>query len=183
MAKEREDLLIEARRYHRNLINDLKISENDFTIKKIFRHDGIIVVPIMGYEFAKPKGLYFEVAKGDYSGFADDNRTVYRLPNSEKEEAIPDPVYSDRYLVPLDVLRVVDPHSVAISKEAAVISGDKILKSMKEESPSTMKIFSTKTFAGDDAPYSDMTIRDYVAIHKGLPISNKEWLNDLLKQI
>lgn len=182
MAKEREELLLEARRYHENLIKDLKISEADFTIKKIFRHEGKIVVPIMGYEFLKPKGLYFEVVKGDYSGFADDNRTVYRLPNSEKEEAIPDPVYSDRYLVPLEVLRTVDPHSVAISKDAAVMSSDKILKTMKEESSSTLKIFSTKT--GDiDAPYSDMTIRDYVAIHKGIPVSKKEWLNELIKQI
>jgi hypothetical protein len=183
MSTEREVMLQEARKYHKNLIYDLKISENDFTVKKVFRHEGKIVVPIMGYEFLKPKGLYFEVVKGDYSGFADENRTVYRLPNSEKEEAIPDPVYEDRYLVPLDVLRVVDPHSVAISKDAAVTSGDDILKKMKEESPSKMKIFSTKTFGGDDAPYSDMTIRDYVAIHKGVPVSNKEWLNDLLKQI
>lgn len=181
MAKEREELLQRARVYHRNLINDLKINETDFTIKKVFRHEGVIVVPIMGYEFAKPKGLYFEVVKGDYSGFADENRTVYRLPNSEKEEAIPDPVYEDRYLVPLEVLRVVDPHSVAISKDAAVISGDTILKKMKEESPSTMKIFSTKVT--EDAPYSDMTIRDYVAIHKGIPVSSKEWLNELIKQI
>ena len=181
MAKEREELLQRARNYHRNLINDLKINETDFTIKKIFRHEGKIVVPIMGYEFQKPKGLYFEVVKGDYSGFADDNRTVYRLPNSEKEEAIEDPVYEDRYLVPLEVLRTVDPHSVAISKEAAVMSGDPILKKMKEEStPSTMKIFSTKTT--DDAPYTDMTIRDYFAIHTGKPVSNKEWLNDLIKQ-
>jgi hypothetical protein len=182
MSKEREELLQRARTYHRNLINDLKINETDFTIKKVFRHEGVIVVPIMGYEFAKPKGLYFEVAKGDYSGFADENRTVYRLPNSEKEEAIPDPVYSDRYLVPLEVLRVVDPHSVAISKEAAVTSGDKILKSMKEESASTMKIFSTNT-TNEDAPYSDMTIRDYIAIHRGQPVSNKGWLNELIKQI
>jgi len=182
MSKEREELLIEARRYHRNLINDLRISETDFTIKKIFRHEGTIVVPIMGYEFTKPKGLYFEVVKGDYSGFADENRTVYRLPNSEKEEAIPDPIYADRYLVPLEVLRTVDPHSVAISKDAAVLSGDSILKKMKDESPSTVKIFSTNTIV-DDAPYSDMTIRDYIAIHTGKPVSSKGWLNELIKQI
>jgi hypothetical protein len=181
MSKEREELLQRARNYHRTLINDLKINETDFTIKKIFRHEGVIVVPIMGYEFQKPKGLYFEIAKGDYSGFADEERTVYRLPNSEKEEAIPDPIYEDRYLVPLEVLRKVDPHSVAISKEAAVMSGDSILKKMKEESSSTMKIFSTKIT--DDAPYSDMTIRDYVAIHKGIPVSGKEWLNELIKQL
>lgn len=182
MSKERDVMLLEARKYHKNLINDLKISENDFTIKTKFRHQGVVVIPVMGYEFLKPKGLYFEVVKNDYSGFADENRTVYRLPNSEKEEAIPDPIYEDRYLVPLEVLRVVDPHSVAISKDAAVMSGDSILKKIKDESTSsTVKIFSTKVT--DDAPYSDMTIRDYVAIHKCIPVSGKDWLNELIKQI
>jgi hypothetical protein len=176
-------LLQEARNYHKDLIKDLQIDEKDFTIKKVFRHEGKIVVPIMGYEFTKPKGLYFEVAKNDYSGFADENRTVYRLPNSEKEEAIPDPVYSDRYLVPLEVLRVVDPHSVAISKSAAVTSGDDVLKKYKSETPSSqsVKIFSTSAI--DDAPYTDMTIRDYITIHTGKPVSSKQWLNDLIKTI
>lgn len=180
LNKEREVMLQEARKYHKNLISDLKISENDFTIKTKFRHQGVIVIPVMGYEFLKPKGLYFEVVKNDYTGFADENRTVYRLPNSEKEEAIPDPIYEDRYLVPLEVLRVVDPHSVAISKDAAVLSSDPILKAIKQEQPQTVKLFSTKTT--DDAPYGDMTIRDYFAIHTGKPVSNKEWLNDLIKQ-
>jgi len=53
---------------------------------------------------------------------------------------------------------------------------------MKDESPSTVKIFSTNTTV-DDAPYSDMTIRDYIAIHTGKPVSNKGWLNELIKQI
>ena len=33
-----------------------------------------------------------------------------------------------------------------------------------------------------DAPYSQMTIRDYYAIHTGKPVSGKTWLNDLIKQ-
>ena len=32
-----------------------------------------------------------------------------------------------------------------------------------------------------DAPYSEMTIRDYYAIHTGKPVSSKTWLNDLIK--
>jgi hypothetical protein len=185
MSLEREVLLQEARNYHKDLIKDLHLDEKDFTIKKVFRHEGKIVVPIMGYEFTKPKGLYFEVVSNDYSGFADENRTVYRLPNSEKEEAIPDRIYPDRYLVPLEVLRVVDPHSVAISKSAAVTSSDDVLKKYKSEtsqpSSATVKIFSTKTV--EDAPYTDMTIRDYITIHTGKPVSSKQWLNELIKTI
>jgi hypothetical protein len=35
----------------------------------------------------------------------------------------------------------------------------------------------------EDAPYSEMTIRDYIAIHTGKPVSSKGWLNELIKQI
>jgi hypothetical protein len=33
----------------------------------------------------------------------------------------------------------------------------------------------------EDAPYSEMTIRDYFAIQTGKPVSAKGWLNDLIK--
>jgi hypothetical protein len=33
----------------------------------------------------------------------------------------------------------------------------------------------------EDAPYSDMTIRDYYAVHTNRPVSAKGWLNDLIK--
>jgi hypothetical protein len=32
-----------------------------------------------------------------------------------------------------------------------------------------------------DAPYSEMTIRDYYAIQTGKPVSAKPWLNELIK--
>ena len=33
----------------------------------------------------------------------------------------------------------------------------------------------------EDAPYTEMTIRDYYAIQTGKPVSSKTWLNDLIK--
>jgi hypothetical protein len=33
----------------------------------------------------------------------------------------------------------------------------------------------------EDAPYSEMTIRDYYAIQTGKPVSSKTWLNELIK--
>ena len=33
----------------------------------------------------------------------------------------------------------------------------------------------------EDAPYSEITIRDYYAIHTNRPVSAKGWLNDLIK--
>ena len=33
----------------------------------------------------------------------------------------------------------------------------------------------------EDAPYSEMTIRDFMAITTGKPVSAKTWLNELIK--
>jgi hypothetical protein len=33
----------------------------------------------------------------------------------------------------------------------------------------------------EDAPYGEMTIRDFYAIHTGKPVSTKNWLNELIK--
>jgi len=32
----------------------------------------------------------------------------------------------------------------------------------------------------EDCPYSEMTLRDYMAIHTGKPVSLKDWLNELV---
>jgi hypothetical protein len=69
---------------------------------------------------------------------------------------------------------VVNPNSVAISKASAVTSSDKVLRPIQEmayKAPAPM----------EDAPYSEMTIRDYYAIHTGKPVSAKYWLNELIK--
>ncbi len=51
------------------------------------------------------------------------------------------------------------------------------VEAVKKPQLSTEMIFDTD----DDAPYSDMTIRDYMAIHTGKLVSNKQWLNNLIK--
>ena len=35
--------------------------------------------------------------------------------------------------------------------------------------------------SGDDVPLSEMTLKDLAAILLRIPVSNKKWLNDLLK--
>lgn len=45
----------------------------------------------------------------------------------------------------------------------------------------TGELHMDKKFSGvDDAPFTEMTIRDYVAIQTGRPVSHKEWLNKLI---
>jgi hypothetical protein len=193
VKNEQRSLLLEkARKHHTQLIKDLGIDSKDFQIKRALTYNGQVVVPFYEKEFQTEKGLYFELANSSYTDFENADRRVYRLPTNinPEEEAVRDPQYyteeKKSYFIALEELNTVNPTSVAISKSAAALSSDEVLKSMKTSSFDS-KLFKMKPADApssiEDAPYSDLTIRDYIAIHTGKLVSNKKWLNDLIKQI
>jgi hypothetical protein len=162
------------RNYHAPLIKDLGISPGDFNMKKAFRNKyGVEVVGIFDTEFLKEKGFYFELISSDLEPI-DPERKVYRVPMnlSYKDEYEINAKLS--YNVPLEELRVVNPSAVAIGKLGAITNSEKY----REETYSTTK----KVVTLEDLPYSEMTIRDYITIHTGRPVSLKPWLNELMKK-
>jgi hypothetical protein len=173
--------LKEIQDYNQDLINDLGIAKSDFNMKKAFTRNGTVVVGMFENEFKKSKGYYFELINSDIEP-DDPARTVYRLS--------PTQFYMDEYemdeygkfLVPVDQLRIVNRHSAAISKGSAATSSDRVLKNQVFET-TTIKppLPVNPPLKVDDAPYSEMTIRDYIAIHTGKPVSTKSWLNELIK--
>lgn len=164
------------RSHHQELIKDLGIAKTDFNMKMPFYDEqGRMVVGIFASEFKKEKGFFFELITRSLEP-ADPERKVYRVPPSSSFDEEYELNEKGSYLVPLDELRVVNEQAVAISKSSAVTSSDKVLaKSFTPEpiykAPAPM----------EDAPYSEMTIRDYYAIHTGKPVSAKTWLNELIK--
>ena len=177
--------LNEMRDDNRGIIHDLNISEKDFNIKMVFYNNSqkTDCVRIFKSEFEKPKGFFFELIDRNFMHL-DPDRTVYRIPPSSSYEEEYEKVdgQEDMYYVPLDELRIVDPSSVAISKSSAVTSSDTILKEKIREKTLENVVVSKKVSVSlEDIPYSDMTIRDYMAIHTGKPVSLKPWLNDLIK--
>lgn len=160
-VKEAKRLKLEAiRDYHADLIQKLGIPRTDFNMKMPF-HDkgGRIVVGIFQSEFKKEKGFFFELITRELEP-SDPERKVYKIANN--------PFFADEYelnekgsyLVPIEELQEIW-RKPAEGKRGPV---------QTYEAPDLI-----------DAPYSDMTIRDYMAIHTGRPVSNKEWLNDLIK--
>jgi len=177
--------LNEMRDDNKGIIHDLNISEKDFNIKMIFYNNSqkTDCVRIFKSEFEKLKGFFFELIDRNFMPL-DPDRTVYRIPPSSSYEEEYEKVdgQEDMYYVPLDELRIVDPSSVAISKSSAVTSSDTILKEKIREKTLENVVVSKKVSVSlEDIPYSDMTIRDYMAIHTGKPVSLKLWLNDLIK--
>jgi hypothetical protein len=183
--------LDQVRAYHTNLIQDLGISPLDFNMKMAFydRH-GRQVVGVFSSEFKKDKGFFFEMVTRDLDPI-DSERRVYRIArndNFEEEYEMNDKGTS--YLVPVEELRLVNPQSVAISKESAVLSNDRFFSKntvpvAPVAEPKPQALFSSKpatSVAEPDVPYSEMTLRDYIAIHTGKPVSQKDWVNKLVTQ-
>lgn len=171
----KREKLENIRAFHKDLIQDLDIPKTDFNMKMPFYDpQGRMVVGIFASEFKKEKGFFFELINRSLDP-ADAERKVYRVPPSNSFDEEYELNEKGSYLVPLDELRVVNPKSVAISKSAAVTSSDKVLK------PNLSEVAYKAPAPMEDAPYNEMTIRDYFAIHTGKPVSAKNWLNDLIK--
>jgi hypothetical protein len=93
---------------------------------------------------------------------------VYRIARNDNHEEEYEMNEKGSFLVPVDELRVINPSSSPVEK--------------KPEPVRPAPVFNSKPVAPveTDLPYSEMTIRDYMAIHTGKPVSLKPWLNDLL---
>lgn len=185
----RKERTQETKIYHRELIDNLGISVDDFTLKSPFENDqGVLVVGIFPSEFKKTKGTYFELAQR----FSNPStiREVYKVPFSadyHEEYELKD---NGSYAVPVEELKRIDVVSLMgeisknepITSSAAFCSKEPNISYPKKETPVKItNVPSSNDDNNDDAPYSQMTIRDYYAIHSGKAVSKKEWLNNLIK--
>jgi len=179
----RQIKLKEVLEYNKDLIDDLGISKSDFNMKKAFTRNGVVVIGFFDNEFKNPKGYYFELINSDLEP-DDINRTVYRLAPTEFYEDEYEMDEFGKFLVPVDELRVINRQSAVIAKGSAATSSDKFNQQERmmfsSKAPIPTAITTVKQSI-EDAPYSEMTIRDYIAIHTGKPVSTKSWLNELVK--
>lgn len=176
--KYKTEILEEMRDYHSGLLEELGVSRLDFQMKMAFYDkQARNVVGIFASEFKKEKGFYFELITREFEPL-DENRTVYRIPYNPAFEEEYEMNEKGSYLVPLEELRMVNPSSVAISGPSALLLDEPKTKMATAPKPSVAYKAPAPI---EDAPYSDMTIRDYYAIHTGKPVSTKTWLNELIK--
>lgn len=171
----------EMRDYNATLIADLGISPYDFNMKTQFRDEqGRLVVGIFSSEFKKTKGFFFELIDSDLNP-VDPERKVYRVPYTASFEEEYELNAKGSYLVPLEELKVVHPQSIAISKMSAFTGTDQSVFKPTQKAQEAIAMVPKAPSPMEDAPYSDMTIRDYYAIQSGKPVSAKLWLNELIK--
>lgn len=171
----------EIRDYNLDLISDLGISYYDFNMKtQFYDEQARLVVGIFPSEFKKTKGFFFELIDSDLIP-VDPERKVYRVPFNSAFEEEYELNAKGSYLVPIEELKVVHRSSVAISKMSAFTGTDDSVFKVTQKAQENAGSIPKAPALMEDAPYSDMTIRDYYAVHTNRPVSAKGWLNDLIK--
>jgi len=171
----------EMRDFNAEIIADLEISQFDFNMKtQFYDEQRRLVVGIFPSEFKKTKGFFFELIDSDLNP-TDSERKVYRVPPTPSFEEEYELNAKGSYLVPIEELKVVHRSSVAISKMSAFTGTvDSVFKITEKARENTANIPNAPS-PMEDAPYADMTIRDYYAISTNKPVSAKNWLNELIK--
>jgi len=128
-----------------------------------------------------PEDIYTEFVSMEYLS-EDTSRSLYKWkfnPHWRTEyDIIPaTDVIQERYMIPVSELRLMYDNTER-------------LKTHKYEEETTIVTQNVDLFdvekpfdSEEDSPLKDLTIRDIVSIFTGRPVSNKPWLNQLLKEI
>jgi len=128
---------------------------------------------VMGFfesEISEKTVIYTEMIDINWNS-EDPTRTLYKIEYN--------PFYSDeyeqdskgRFLIPLEEMKEVKVEKV-FEKRGSKSSPAEFSLVNKSAEENIEKV--------NDCSYSDMTLRDYAAIHTGKPVSNKEWLNKII---
>lgn len=189
--------------HHMNTFKALGLADPTFVIKTAFFQKGKFGRQVQFYESELKKGedIYVEfydkviedgVTKDMVPMYSD--RTLFKYKAnpfySEEYEKKDD---SDIYTIPLNELVVVNQDGMEFSytlwekrKKESENELPRLQSSLSipdNDFPDFTKEFSTTTKTNvieDDAPLSEITIRDLASIMLMQPVSNRAWLNDLI---
>lgn len=173
-SEDKKENLKKLREFHKATINELGVSNFFLLGKMCYLDKGRYVVSFFHSEISKGQDIFIEFTnRFNVPEFPE--RTLYRWrfnPHFEEEcektgESDPAKV---RYLVPKDELKVVKSYS-----PAAIIQPEVVINSTETDFE-----FSLPD-PEKDPLISELTIRDLAAILLQKPVSNKEWLNSIIK--
>ena len=165
-----------------------------FLPRNRYKHEGELVIGFYPSEIIANVDIYTEFWSRDWDP-EDPNRTLWKwMYNAEYEteykKSEPHPTSGHRmYYIPTDeLIDVEELHtpkpegSLPIIKEEVITEVVDSIKTDIIETPKepVEEFLDDTPLAGEDVPYSAMTLRDHVAITYKKPLSNKAWLNNLI---
>lgn len=162
---ERKNATAELRKKHQPIFKALGIPDATYVPKMAHNVKGLIGLH-MGFFVSELDGDVYTEKVSMQMESEDPDRILYKLrhnPHFKEEFAASEPMAGGdcRYFVPVDEMEIVEEPKSGKKKGKA----------------------DTITIPNDpnsDLPMDQMTIRDYAAIHMKKPVSQKEWLNDII---
>lgn len=198
-AQRKRERINELIKYHKDLFLKEGVTNPKFIPRLCFPMEGVYCVSFYQRELQGGVDIYTEFCDRQYEPEDEQRRLwkwVYDPAYAEKyAQTEPHQATGDRrYLIPVEEL--IDVKEFHIQK-AIVEQLEKAQKKHQEEVKSDNQLIlplasepelpaNTPTPVETierDAPYDNMTIRDYAAIQWKLPVSSKPWLNELIKSI
>lgn len=169
--ENKKEKLKELIKFHQPTFDEIGVPDAYFVPKLAYKPQGFNekVVTFFKSEVLKGVDVYLEFCDSSNNP-EDPQRVLYKWNYNrfyETEYKIVGPPDNPRYAVPVSELVVIKINSPE-------------LKIQEKYNPEAAKYNSP--FIDDDTPLSEMTIRDLAAILLKEPVSNKEWLNRLIKK-
>lgn len=181
---DKKENLKKLREFHKEVMDSVGVSEMMLIGKLAYRPSGKQdkYVSFFHSEISKGHDVFLEFTDR-YNVPEDLDRTLYQWrfnPHFEEEyEKIDDTSKKNvRYLIPVDEFKVVKRYSQEVLiNEPTLVKKETVKPETEKETP--IDEFSLLNPA-TDPPLNEMTIRDLAAIMLKKPVSNKEWLNNII---
>jgi hypothetical protein len=189
-VKNIKELTIEYAPFWQNLFTNMGISNPKFGAKlcymgKEFGEARVECVRFWNSELSSGQDFYVEFYDWDGEHYDRAKRKLYRLVynanwmlNKTKYvevETMANGKTNVTYAVKVSDLELVNSTPVT-ARYAEIVTAPAAIEEFDEDMISGM--YSEK----EDSHYSAMTLRDHYCITHNVPLSNKAWLNDLIKQ-
>lgn len=161
----------ELREFHQETFDTLGIPEAFYVPTMVYKPIGKESkhFSLFPSQLKKKEDIYVEFVSKEMES-EDPTRTLYKWKfnpfwSEEYEEVESDkPEISERYLIPVsELVKVSTPEKTVAPKQLEFNGFDEIMNT------------------DQDAPLDQLTVRDLAAIMLKKPVSQKKWLNDLIK--
>lgn len=176
-SREKIDIL---KKKHQPLLDNLGESDSQFIPKMAYKpkQKDELFITFFTTELRRGRKIFTEFVSRTYEP-EDEQRTLWLWefnPHWEEEYEIVDGTEgtsSERYLIPVSELVTIRPETKVKSSEP--------LTQKQQDAKEFISGLLTNSSILEDAPLSELTIRDFATIMTGKPVSNKEWLNNLFR--
>jgi len=166
-TQKRDLVRRERRNYHKAWLESNNIKLTDFTVKMCWNRNGVMVLGLFEDEGNRqPNGTYCELSDTTHE-LTEPGKIYWIRPNPHFRTELEKSDSGKAYFLPVDELIVAyDPEK------------DKAIEKEIEELTKKHKVIEE----GQDEHFNKMTIRDLAALLLRKPVSNKSWLNDVIKK-